>query len=348
MAPVVDYREWTNFFTLDAIADIGLSERLQFLDSGNDRCIAEHPSGRTWEVKFRECLYANSRLVSELVWSYEWYKTIAKVTRVISPYYRRLWKLNDGWDGLVLRRAAERWRRYEKGEELDDFFQALMEDKANRAHNLEWGEVVAEVSVMMNAGSTTTAIAMANVMLQIHKHPKVLERLREEIDSVLDDDDVIVAYDKVRYLPWLRACLDESMRLYPPTSHGLPGQTPPEGAYVMGEWIPGNTTVSMTPYTAHRDPRIFPDPEEYKPERWLGDAGKELQPYFISFSAGARGCIGRNISYLEQTVLLATMLHRYEFELLHPGWEPERRETMNLHIKSLPMRIRRREGVAHS
>lgn len=54
---------------------------------------------------------------------------------------------------------------------------------------------------------------------------------------------------------------------------------------------------------------------------WLGDAGKELRPYFVAFSAGARGCIGRNISYLEQTVLLASLIHRFEFALSSPGAE---------------------------
>ncbi|KAI9739221.1 MAG: hypothetical protein M1834_007434 [Cirrosporium novae-zelandiae] len=341
--PIVDYRSWTNFFSLDAIADIGLSERLGFLDRGDDKCLAEHRNGKTWEVNFRECLYANSRAQSGIMWSYNWYKLLVKMTNVLSPWYRRLWKLNEGWDGIVLRRASERFRRYQKGENLDDFFRSLMEDKKGNINNLEWGEIVAEVSIMMNAGSTTTAIAMANVFFQIHKHPEILHKLRSEIDSVLDPAETIAPYEKVRYLPYLRACLDESMRLYPPTSHGLPRSTPPEGTSILGEWIPGNTTVSMSAFVAHRDTTVFPDPETYNPDRWLGDAGKELQPYFIAFSAGARGCIGRNISYLEQTIVLATMLHRYECELLHPGWEPERRETLNLHLGSLPMKIRRRE-----
>jgi cytochrome P450 len=339
----VDYRRWTNFFSLDAIADIGLSEKLGFLDQGNDLCVAERLDGSTFEVYLRQCLYATSQAQSELVWSYDWYKLIAKLTKIFSPYYRRLWKLNEGWDGVVLRRASERWRRYEKREKLDDFFQALMVDNKANIHNLEWGEVVAEVSIMMNAGSTTTAIAMANVLFQLVKHPAILKRLREEIDSVLDDEEIIAPFEKVKHLPYLRACLDESLRLYPPTSHGLPRETPPEGASIMGEWVPGNTTVSMSAYVVHRDPQVFPDPEMFKPERWLGETGKELQPYFVAFSAGSRGCIGRNISYLEQTVLLASVVHRYKFDLLYPGWEPKRRETFNLHLNSLPLRIRHRQ-----
>lgn len=73
----------------------------------------------------------------------------------------------------------------------------------------------------------------------------------------------------------------------------------------MNEAIPGNTTVLISPYVAHRNQRVFPDPESFNPERWLGESGKSLQQYFILFSTGARGCIGRNISYLEQKVLNA-------------------------------------------
>lgn len=315
----VDYRAWANFFSLDAIADIGLSHRLGFLDAGNDRCLSERMDGSLTEVNFRESLYAVARAQSGIVWSYDWYQALVKITRAVSPYYRNLWQLSDGWNGIVLHLARERLNRYQAGEKLDDFFMSLMEDKGGKPQGLEWGEIVAEINIMMNAGSTTTAIAMANVMFQLLKNPLCLAKLREEIDAVVDADDTVVSYDKVRHLPYLRACLDESMRLFPPTSHGLPRVTPEEGLLIKGDFIPGGTTVSISAYVAHRDEKIFPEPETYKPERWLGEKGKTLQPYFVAFSAGARGCIGRNISYLEQTVLLSSVVRRYEFELPHPG-----------------------------
>lgn len=340
----VDYRAWTNFFSLDAIADIGLSYRLGFLDNGDDYCLSERLDGTITKVNFRECLYAVARAQSGIVWSYNWYKVLVKITRAVSPYYRNLWQLSDSWDGIVLHLARERLKRYQLKEPLDDFFTALMEDKGGKPQSLEWGEIVAEVNIMMNAGSTTTAIAMANVMFQLLKNPRCLAKLRDEIDAVVDEDETVVSYDKVRHLPYLRACLDESMRLFPPTAHGLPRVTPAEGWIIGGDFIPGGATVSISAFVAHRDAKIFPEPETYKPERWLGEEGKALQPYFVAFSAGARGCIGRNISYLEQTVLLASVLRRYEFELPHAKWEPERRETMNLHLGPLPLKVRRRKA----
>ncbi|KAI3531186.1 cytochrome P450 oxidoreductase [Colletotrichum filicis] len=338
----VDYRKWGNFFTLDAIADIGLSERLGLLDRGHDRVLARRKDGSTWEVPLRDSLYPTARKQSLLVWSYDNYKLIDKLSNII-PRYRQMTEASKGWDGIVLELAHKRLQRYNKGDEkLDDFFQALMENKNGEANNLEWGEIVAEINIMMNAGSVTTAIAVTNVLYQLLKNPKYLQLLREEVDSVLDADEIVAPYDKVKHLPYLRACLDESLRLFPPTPQGLPRKTPPEGMYIMGEWVPGNTTVSMSGVVAHRDETVFPDADKYVPDRWLGDKGKELQPYFLAFSAGARGCIGRNISYLEQAVLLASVVHRYEFALPR-DFEMAREETMNWLLGEMPVKVWRRQ-----
>lgn len=338
-----DYRAFSNYFTLDAIADIGLSERLGFLDQGHDLVKAERMDGTIHYVNYRECLHATARAQSILAWSEKWYNFSVELSKLVSPDFRKWWKLNEGWNDIVYHRATQRLKRYEAGEKLPDFFQAIMDHNDANDTGVEWGEVVAEVSIMMNAGSDTTAIAMNNVVFWLLKNPACLARLREEVDAVLDADEIIAPYDKVKHLPYLRACLDESLRITPPTTFGLPRRTPAEGANILGDFIPGGTTVAISAYVAHRDPKIFPDPESYIPDRWLGEKGKDLQPYFISFSAGARGCIGRNISYLEQTVLLASVVHRYELALPYPEWEPERREAMNLAPGPMPLKLWRRD-----
>jgi cytochrome P450 len=148
---VIDYRPWTNYFTIDAIADIGLTYRMGLLDNGNGKTMSARPDGTPVEVDFRECLYANSRATSVFCYSYGWYKRLTKLSK-LSPYFNRLWKLNEGWDGIPRYLATERLKRYMAGEKGDDFFQALMEDRNGDPHNLEFGEIVAEVNIMMNAG----------------------------------------------------------------------------------------------------------------------------------------------------------------------------------------------------
>jgi cytochrome P450 len=95
---------------------------------------------------------------------------------------------------------------------------------------------------MMNAGSDTTAIAMTNFLYIIMKHPHIMAKLRSEIDEALKDEDPnidVVPYAKVRNIPYLRACIDESLRLWPPTGVGLPRETPKGGTTILGQHIPG-------------------------------------------------------------------------------------------------------------
>ncbi|KAJ5762285.1 uncharacterized protein N7511_005667 [Penicillium nucicola] len=337
----LNFRAWANFFTLDAIADIGLSEKLGFLDQGSDMCVAERKDGSTYETSLRDALYPTARKQSYILWDYGWYPVLNKLVNVI-PFFGRMQTSADNWENIMWRRGSERLRRYEAGEKLDDFFQALMEDKNGSPNNLEWGEVVAECNIMMNAGSVTTAIAITNVLYQLLRNPDTLAKLREELDAILDEDEIVADYDKIKHLPYLRACLDESLRIFPPTSHGLPRATPPEGTNILGEWVAGDTSVSMSALVAHRDEGVFPNADQYIPERWLGEEGKALQPYLVAFSAGARSCIGRNISYLEQTKAIASIVHRYDFALAYPGWELKREETMNLILGDMPVKIWRR------
>ncbi|KAI8680357.1 hypothetical protein NCS57_00316200 [Fusarium keratoplasticum] len=337
-----DYRKWTNFFTVEAIADIGLSEKLGFLDNGSADCTAEKRDGTLYTANFVESLHNTAIAQSRLVWGYSWYKTNEYLARLLSKDFRRMLRLGDQFDDIVYHRATKRLARYRAGEKLDDFFQALMEDKNGRQNNQEWGEIVAEVSIMMNAGSDTTAIAMNNAMYHLLKHPDALKKLQEEVDSALDEDEEVAPFAKVKHLPYLRAVIDETLRITPSVTFNLPRRTPQGGCAIGDEFIPGETSVSISAWTAHRDEEVFPEPEEFRPERWLGEGAQELQRGFIAFSTGARGCIGRNISYLEQTVLLASVVHRYGMALPSKEWTPELDEGTNLLVKEMPVKVWRR------
>jgi cytochrome P450 len=326
----VDYRNWTVLFAAAAFANIGLSEDLGLLDEGSDQVKAEYKDGTVKDFSFQDCHAATARVSYQLVWAYDWFKTLKRVSQLISPNYQRMWKLDGDWGGIVYNRATTRLKRYMAGEKLDDFFTAMMEDKNGAPQNLEWGEIVAEINIMMNAGHDTTAISLRNVLFFLLKNPKYMAKLREELDEVLNEDEVVASYGKVNHLPYLRACIDESLRMLPPVIFGLPRRTPLEGALILDDFIAGDISVSMSAYVVHHQESIFKDHNVHKPGRWLGEEGKALQPFFVPFSTGARDCIGRNISYLEQTVLIASLVHHYEFALPSADWDPAVRETTNL------------------
>ncbi|KAE8153520.1 cytochrome P450 [Aspergillus avenaceus] len=337
----VDFNKWINLFTIEAINNIALSSSLGLLEQGSDVVTAQRKDGSTYTARYRESQDNTAYAQSVFVWDYRNYQWLARLPRLL-PKWRRVWRDGEPWGDVIYHQAQTRLQRYENGENLDDFFARLMDDKAGQPNQLEWGEIVAEVGAIINAGADTTAIALTQVVDLLIQHPKELQKLREEVDTALDEDEVIAPYDKVRNLPFLRACLDEALRLIPPTSAGLPRRTPAEGASIMGRWIPGDTSVSMTIYSAHRDPDVFPNPEEYCPGRWMDpEERKRMEPFFVAFSTGARGCLGRNITYLEQTVVLASLVHRYEFAR-PSNWTLRRHEAFNMLLGEMPIKIWRR------
>ncbi|CAM1509756.1 Fc.00g000910.m01.CDS01 [Cosmosporella sp. VM-42] len=339
----IDYGWWVNLFTIEAIADIALSHHLGCLDNGNDLVTIPTPSGGEKTFGYIDCLHASRRATSMVVWATAWFPLLRFVLRKTPGFFRSQWSKGDCFDEMVRHFVQRRIKRHQDGEELDDLVACLLTDKEGKPRGIETSEIEAEATVFFDAGSDTTAIALAHVMYYLLRTPSTLARLRQELDMALAGCDAIPSYDGVKNLPYLRACLDESLRLSPPVSFGINRKTPPEGLSIDGHWIAGNTTVGVPAYTAHRNRRLFPEPEKFRPERWLEENARDAQASFIPFSAGARGCIGRNITYIEQTILIATLVRRYDFELPHPEWELKHEEGFNLWTGPLPLKIRLRD-----
>ncbi|KAL7789660.1 cytochrome P450 [Trichoderma afarasin] len=338
----VDFRMWSNLFTIEAIADIALSHHLGCLSQGSDLVTITTKDGEK-AVNYIDCLHSGRRATSMLIWSTKWFLSLRSVLRRLPGFFQTQWHKGQGFDEMVRYLVQQRLRRHENGEQLEDFVGCLFQDKHGDARNLDIAEVEAEVATLLDAGSDTTAISLTHAMYFLMKSPSALSRLREELRIALDGSQDIAKYATVKNLPYLHACINESLRLLPPVAFGLNRMTPPEGLMIDGTWIPGNTLVGVPAYTAHRSP-IFSNSEQYQPERWLEDGIKETQGTFIPFSTGARGCIGRNISYIEQTVLLATLVQRYDLSLVDPEGNLDHEEAFNLWPGPLPLKIRRREN----
>ena len=145
----------------------------------------------------------------------------------------------------------------------------------------------------MDAGSDTTAIALTHILWQLSRHPVELQKLRDEIKPVFDElpeGSFVASYNSLRNCAYLRACLDESLRLHPPISTGLQRKTTGSGTKIDGHFIPGDVLVSVPAYVAHRNEEVFPEPESFIPERWLQpENASQFQKNFLAFSAGSRG-----------------------------------------------------------
>jgi cytochrome P450 len=115
---------------------------------------------------------------------------------------------------------------------------------------------------------------MTNAMFLLIRNPHAMQKLREEVESVIPTDfDGCFNYNQVKDLKYLKACLDEAMRRRPPVSMGLSREVPKGGATIAGHYVAEGVSVSVPSFSIHHDPDIFPDPYEFKPERWLETEG---------------------------------------------------------------------------
>jgi cytochrome P450 len=115
-----------------------------------------------------------------------------------------------------------------------------------------------------------------------------LAKLRQEIDA-LASEGALEDFDRLAKMPYLDAVINEGMRLGVPVPTGGQRISPPNGATIAGQFIPGDTKVHIPPWTIHRDPRYFSDPLEFKPERFIEQ--KIPAESFIPFSYGPFGCV---------------------------------------------------------
>ncbi|KAF4250829.1 hypothetical protein CNMCM8980_010151 [Aspergillus fumigatiaffinis] len=336
----LDFTLWSNLFTVDAIADLALSEQLNLLGSGTGVVKIDNIPG----LKFIDSLHGGNYITSLFVGATEWFAVLKALSRIVSPQFRAQWDHGRNFGRIVSALTSRRLEKHQRGGQLGDLFACLMEDNKGNARGLERGELEAEVNVLLDAGSDTTAIALTHALYYLIKTPHAMATLRKEVAGAFSEGS-IARYASVKNLPYLKACLEESLRLSPPVSRGLERRTPPEGMRIMGEQIPGDVGVSVPVYVAHRDPAIFPEPELYRPERWLEseEKAKQMREAFIPFSTGARGCIGRNITMIEQQLVIATLVHRYDFALPSDRWSLQHNEAFLLWTGPMPLKIWRRD-----
>jgi cytochrome P450 len=170
-------------------------------------------------------------------------------------------------------------------------------------------QILDEMRTLFMAGHETTANTLVWALYLLSDHPEVERKLCTEIDNVLAGQHPTVA--DLKKLTYLDAVIKEAMRLYPP-AWGLNARTNLEEIELGGYTIPKGSTLFICPYVTHHDPRWFPDPEAFKPERWENDLEKRLPKYaYFPFGGGPHVCIGTAFALMEAKLILATIARRY-------------------------------------
>jgi cytochrome P450 len=147
-----------------------------------------------------------------------------------------------------------------------------------------------EAQLIIAAGLITTSWALTVGSYHLIANPEMLSNLRHELRDSGISADSDVDWRQLEVLPYLNACVHESIRL----AHGISTRSPrlaPDTELRYGDYtIPKNTPVSMTNVDILMNEDIFPNPREFRPDRWIGQL--ELEKYFVPFTKGSRQCLG--------------------------------------------------------
>ncbi|MDI3284473.1 cytochrome P450 [Polyangium sp. 15x6] len=214
--------------------------------------------------------------------------------------------LDDVLLGVVRARRA-------RGGGGSDLLSMLLAAEDDAGRGLSDREMRDELMTLFLAGHETTALALSYAFVLLSKHPDVEARLRAEIDETLGD--ALPTTENLARLPFARATILETLRLYPPA--WAIGREAIEETSLGGYRIPKGTQLWISQWVNHRDARYFPEPERFLPERWLNGLERALPRFaYYPFGGGPRICIGNQFSLLEATIVLATILRRVRVRLL--------------------------------
>ncbi|CAA7022396.1 unnamed protein product [Microthlaspi erraticum] len=190
--------------------------------------------------------------------------------------------------------------------------QMMKEYKITRNH------IKSLLAELFLGATDTSSTATQWTMAEIINNRKVLERLREEIDSVIGKTRLIQETD-LPNLPYLQAIVKEGLRLHPPTP--LIVRELDEGCDIGGFYAPKNTTLVVNAYAMMRDSGSWEDPDEFKPERFLASLTREDEEIkektlnYLPFGSGRRGCTGENLGSIFVGTAIGVMVQCFDWEV---------------------------------
>src|ERR1044072_890761 len=231
--------------------------------------------------------------------------------RLPLPQIARLHRGQQRLRELVLKLIDERRR---SGRDHGDLLSMLIfaEDE-DSADVMTPEQVWQEALTIFVGGFDTIATALMWTFYALSQNPEAAAQLHKEVDALLDDGRA-ASFEDLKHLQYTESVLYESLRLYPPTWRLVRRAI---RDFPLGEHcIPADALVVVCQYTMHRDPRYFPEPEVFDPQRWTPEARTARPSYsFFPFGGGPRRCIGESFAITEGVLLLATLARHWRMSL---------------------------------
>ncbi|CAG8637654.1 17450_t:CDS:10 [Funneliformis caledonium] len=165
-----------------------------------------------------------------------------------------------------------------------------------------------------SAGNDTTSMSISSSIYYLARYPEMQKKARDEVISVIGDEIKIPTVDQLKELKYVNAIVKESLRRFPAPMTYRQLQEPTK----FGEYLlPEKSIIRVSNYSIHHDPKYWKNAHKFDPERWLSKEKIDNRHTFsyIPFSAGPRNCVGQTFSIMEQRIILAMFLIKYEWSL---------------------------------
>ncbi|OZJ01570.1 hypothetical protein BZG36_05459 [Bifiguratus adelaidae] len=239
-------------------------------------------------------------------------------------------------------------KRIVDGENVQSFCAELLERE--KAGDIDHYELLGMCTSIIGAGVDTTANTLNWWILSMANHPDIQAKVYEEICTLYDNIDTCPKYEDARKLPYLDSTIREAVRLYPAGPLGVPHVSLEDDVY-EGYRIPGGTTIIFNSWAMNRDPRKYPNPSVYNPDRYANVTspsstlmnGKFEDRDHTSFGFGRRACPGTHLAESELTTATAALLWAFEFVRKDDALIDTEKYRLGLTLAPLPYKFKLKE-----
>lgn len=261
-------------------------------------------------------VHAVERVASPGAYLVDTIPAMLRLPTFLAPFKREAARLHTEELGLFRDLLREGVKNSREGPDSEDNFCGKW-FRNKESYNISDDQAAYAIGTLFEAGAGTTAAAMMSFILAMVLHPDECRKLQDEVDSVVGPDNVPSFIDMPK-LPRVRAVAKEVLRWRPVTAGGLPHMLTKDDVYKMEDgrsvFLPAGSNVHPVQWSIHREPKRYPDPDSFRPERWLDkDWPTYREPLsqfpnlqnFSAFGFGRRICPGQNIAERSLYILIA-------------------------------------------
>ncbi|KIW27474.1 uncharacterized protein PV07_07208 [Cladophialophora immunda] len=317
----VDLTHWFTCWAFDCQGHITFSERFGFLDKGEDiggicESLRQRMSYAAFVGVYPELHPTLFKIVNWLAGT-----GTGKVDYTISYTVKRIAERNEG----------------EKLDRKDMLAQFLAGQQRDPTTFTDWDVLIGAFGNIV-AGADTTWITLSAIVYYLLKNRRCLDKLRKEIDEMAKAGSISdpISFHESQSMPYCQAVIKEGQRLYPGTGLPLFRVVPKGGAMIAGTYFPEGAVVGINNWVAHHNKDVFgPDPDVFRPERWLEGDTTAMNRYYIPFGVGPRACQGLNVALMEMSKFVPQLVRHLDFDLLSE-WKTTNRWLMfqsNINVK---------------